>query len=218
MMLLMETLAHSFLLNETRYDEALVQMLKNWAPMHYTGWFQQFSKDSLPYIVFKTIGLSAIEAGDNVYIHTALRILKSLATYPGPFQLRPVAHNQGVLHCGLKWLKSGNRQELAEFMRQRKKKNINSGKIYKIQRSLRLSKLQTGIRDRSTESTNCYKWNRVLVSTFLIPVLDQCPESDELLALYNRRIRHVCLRYTSRRRLVDAMDRYIRRTSDAGSN
>lgn len=228
---LIGTLAHDFLINGTQYNEALEQVLRRWVFLF------TFEKDSLPCTIFRLIGLPPIIAGQNPYIHTALQIFKSLTTGPilfgsghgihhpppyhsglSPFRTKPSVQHYENVHGGLLWLKPRNRLPLSEFVCQRKRNHINTGRIYRIQRELRLSKLQTGICHNSLELHIIYSWNYNLVSKFLIPVLDQCPRSHKLLARINQRIRHVLLRYTTRRRLEEAVDRYIQRTSDIGSN
>lgn len=197
----METLAHIFVLNGTRYDTALSAVLNEWAPTQ-NFWYLGYVKEGpAAFIIFKTIGLSAINHGENPYIHAALRIIKSLTI--------PAHYERDDLQV-FRWFASGNRQQLDKFLR-RSKRNI-----CRIQRELRLRKLQNGIRGNSYESYSNCAWNRDLVSKLLIPILDYCPKSNELLALIHRRMRLVILKYMTRRRLRDAVYRYIRRTSDIG--
>lgn len=248
---LMETLVHDFRLNGTCYDKALMEFLQRWN-FDESLTLALDKGGSLLCSTFKTIGLSAINAGENAYIHTALRLINSLISWPSAFWFDPTHRLNDVLHSELRWSVSGNHRQLSEFVRRMEKdpsgslelcnkiglrwlhsadsqlicklirkpnrNNINSGRIYRIQRGIRLRKLQTIIRDSCWEANRACRRNRDLVLNFLIPVLDQCPKSDELLALINQQIRHVVLQYTPRRHLRDAVYRYIRRTSDAGSN
>lgn len=103
---------------------------------------------------------------------------------------------------------------VSNFTHQSRRHNINSGKIYSIRRNIRLNKFQPRIRDSlDYNSRDTCHFNRHLVFDFIIPILDQCPKSDELLAVIKHRTRHALLRYTPRRHLRDAVDRYILRTS-----
>lgn len=208
---LMETLAHDFVLNGTHYGEALTKMLHHFSPFQV----KQNIENSLPYSVFKTIGLAVVNAGENPYIHTALRILKSLTIFSNPFW--PRLHDGHESNRGLKWLKWEDQRRYSKFLKQRKRYYINSGKIYRLRRQLRLRKLRPGINHAVFECYSTYSWNHSLVS-FLIPILDHCPKSDKLLALINHRVRRVFLMYTPRRRLRDAVYSYIRRTSDGEAN
>ncbi len=205
---LMETLIHDFTINGTRYDTVLAATLNEWAPTQNFWHLGYTSEGPVAFSIFKTIGLSAMNAGENPYTHTAFRIVKSL--------IIPTNHTRDDLQF-FRRLSRGNHGPLAEYGRKPKRRGVNTGKINKIHREIRLRKLQNGIRSSSWESYSSYSWNRDLVSKLLIPILDQCPKSEELLALINRRIKHVILKYTARRHLRDAVYRYIHRTSDAGN-
>ncbi|KJA19307.1 hypothetical protein HYPSUDRAFT_44369 [Hypholoma sublateritium FD-334 SS-4] len=207
--ILMETLAHNFDLNGTCYDKAITTVLENWVPKDEPWNFSQKSELSLPCTIFKTIGQSGPKFDENPYIHAALQILRSLETGPSP-NFMAAAHYPTHLFTGMRrlWAEDYRNRQSSKFAEQQKRNNINSGRIYKLQRELRLRKLQFGLRSRSKESYASLSWNRELVSKFLIPILDICPKSEKLMGSIDRRIGHIFLSYTTRRRLVCAIDTY----------
>ena len=206
---LMETLTHDFMLNRPCDGKSLTEMLQFFSPTF------QLTGNSLPYAVFKTTGLSAIDKGQNPYIHAALRIFKSLTAFSNPYL--PKLHEGHESYRGLKRIKWEGRKRHTQFLKQRKRYYINYGKIYRLRRQLRLRKLRPGINHAVFECHCTYLWNHDLAA-LLIPILHHCPKSDKLLALINRRFRHVYLKYTPRRRLRDAVYSYIRRVTDAENN
>ncbi|KJA19302.1 hypothetical protein HYPSUDRAFT_895122 [Hypholoma sublateritium FD-334 SS-4] len=179
--LFFETMLNKYL--QLKDSEALSQMLGDILPSSGIGHHKYLTKVLEDETVWdlgaicainEGIGFSHINPGvsrENPYIHTALKISKSLAA-------------------------------------QNFDRNIWSGN----------DNINPYIRDRNWEADNIHEWNRVLVLELLIPILDSCPRSDKLLAVINRRIRRICLTYTPRRHLRDAVYRYIRRTSAAGNN
>lgn len=228
---LAETRVHNFMLNGTPYNEAISKLLekKNYG-----------RHDPFPHEIMEIIGLSRIYFGESPYIHTAMQILESLDTSPHLCRLDPPARHHCHSHRDLSWIVPveqppsatseyyayatspaydqddiGERRRLSVSICQHRRNHVNSGRIYRIQREIRLMKyrdetLPTRYRQyfRGGEDN----WNRRLISQFLIPILDQCPKSCRLLALIKQRIGCVCLKYTLRRRLTDAVYRYIRRT------
>ncbi|KJA19292.1 hypothetical protein HYPSUDRAFT_89462 [Hypholoma sublateritium FD-334 SS-4] len=208
---LMETLVHDFVLDGTQYGEALTGMLQDLSPSPV----KQYPENCLPSTVFKTIGLTAVNAGENPYIHTALQIFKSLTTFSNPYW--PRLHDGHESNRRMRWLGWEDQKRYSKFLKQRKRYYINSGKIYRLRRQLRLRKLRPGINHAVFECYCTYSWNHSLVA-FLVPILDHCPRSDKLLGLINHRVRRVFLKYTPRRCLRDAVYSYIRRASDVGSN
>lgn len=239
-----ETLAHSFVLNGTHYDIAFTEFLKELVQRCWSLSMGEISKDCWPFATFKIIGLSRINAGRNPHIYTALQFLKLLGTSPKEILVDLPVHHYWHFHHNWWWLtavnnrkyfeslcqrgknpdwwwiRAANHRKLFESVCQRRRNLINSGRIYRIQRQIRLMKFQNEIRlhflSRFLQRGD-RNWNRKVISQFLIPILDQCPKSDKLLALLTRRTRYVCVKYTLRRQLRDAVYRYIRRTSEVGS-
>ena len=216
---LAETLAHDFVVNGTRYDESLTKfLLRKEISSCSLRPGPTISKDSLPCAIFKIIGLSHINGGENAHIHAALRILKSLETFPISFCAKPSSRHYCYFHHIQGWPTAENRHHLSGIACQYRRPHINSGRIPRIQRQIRLMGFRHEMRAPFLELFTKHEWNRKLISHFLIPILDQCPKSDVLLAVLRQRIRHVFLKYTPRRRLMDAVCRYIHRTSKVESN
>lgn len=219
---LAETLAHDFVLNGTRYDKALTEAI-NQEESRRRWFIEKISNYSFPCQIFRIIGLSRINAGENRHVHAVLQILKSLETPLDAFCARPPVDHYCHFHRN-QWWKVGACRRLVplESVCQHRRNRVHSGRVYRVQREKRLMNFQNGICLKYIQNPflrRSYKnWNFKLVSQFLIPILDQSPKSDKLLALLNRRIRDVFLKYTPRRRLIDAAYRYIRRTSDVGNN
>lgn len=219
---LMETLGHDFMLNGTRYDEALTEVLIPWAGKRKIEILKYISEDSVPLTIYKAIELVPMNARQNPYIHTASQILKSLNNCPDHniwlgFQGFKVNSSYYVNVGDFLGNPSWERIHISRYVQQCMWEVLRSGEMAKFRRELRLKKRQPGIHNRNGELRNMYDWNRDLVLKLLVPILDLCPKSDKLLALLNRRIRRACLKYTPLRRLRDAVCRYVRRTSEAGN-
>lgn len=218
---LMETtLRHDFTLNGTPYDEALTEVLIPWVYERNLEILKHILEDSVPVTIYKAAELGPINTDQDPYIHTALQILKSLTNcpnrnfWPGSLLYYHYSGKSGKFVVNQEW----RYIHISNYVRLCMGKAVKSGKITKFERELRLKNLQPGIREHILESKNIYEWNRNLVLEFLIPILDLCPKSDKLRAVINRRARRAALRYTPRRRLRDAVYRYIRRTSEVGNN
>ncbi len=228
------------MLGRRRYDEALAVFIQHHAPFYL---LKDNDEDPLIYTVFKIIGLSNVNASKNAYIQVALQLVKSLITPSVSWPARKDRYDEslyggtrwimlghgtelsvttlkeetdGFKSSGLRWLRAPNARLFGKLLGQSVKNKISNRRIYKLKRNMHLNNLQDGIRDNSGGSHEIWEWNRDLVFKFLIPVLDQCPKSDKLLSVINRRIRKVPLQYTARRHLRDAVYRYIRRTSGMG--
>ncbi len=154
---LMETLIHDFTINGTRYDTVLAAILNEWAPTQNFWHLGYTSEGPIAFSVFKTIGLSAMNAGENPYTHTAFRIVKSLTT--------PTNHTQDDLQF-FRRLSRGNHGPLAQYARKPKRRGVITGKITKIQErsALESSKMGYGavpgnrtaaIRGIGTSSQSC---------------------------------------------------------------
>lgn len=216
---LTETLGHNFPLNGIYYDEALTNVLEE----KKIRW-----NTETIFSIINAIGFWTTNAGKYPYIHTALHILKSLTTqFPDRnvwlgFRVYSDHNvNSGYILTNLKaWRnpKAWKYIHISNYVRQCMGKAVKSGKFAKFQRELRLKNLQPGIREHTWDSKNIYEWNRDLVFKLFIPILNLCPKSDKLLALINRSMRRICLKYTPRRHLRDAVYRYIHRTSEVGNN
>lgn len=213
---------YDFILNGRPYNEALAKFLK---PSAYLilGWAPRdvISKDTFPGAVFWIIGLSRTNTDKNPYIHTASQIIKSLATFSDQNWAGSPSHHYCHFHHS-QWRLSATClppyfQSLMTVC-QREQHHVKSGRIYRIGRERRLMNFKHAVRGQSQEYSRCRDWNCTLISQFLVPILDKCPKSDKLLALIKRRIGYVCVRYTDRRRLMDAAYKYIRRTSDVANN
>ncbi|KJA22023.1 hypothetical protein HYPSUDRAFT_671599 [Hypholoma sublateritium FD-334 SS-4] len=220
---LAETLAHEFVINGACYDEVFTGLLRSMAYPYMrllaSKPGEELSKNSWPCALFKIIGLSRSNAGENPYIHTALQLLKSLEPAPVSCMALPPVHAYHHFYDNRRWTKAVNpRQFSSEPVRphKRRRNHVDSGRLNRIQREIHLMRLQHELRVPFLGIFSRHDWNRKLTTQFLIPVLDLCPKSDKLLALINRRIRRTFLKYSPRRRLMDAAYRYIRRTSDVG--
>ncbi len=69
---LMETLTHDFMLNRPHNGKSLTEMLQIFSPIQ----LKKITENYLPYAVFKITGFSALDKGQNPYIHAALRIFQ----------------------------------------------------------------------------------------------------------------------------------------------
>ena len=175
----------------------------------------------MPCTLFKIIAISHI--GENPHIHSALEILKALnLSIHTPHKYSPYIYS-GHYHCSRAFLMEAESVTIWKSRTQQWHNQLNSGKIYRRQREIRLMNFQRKVNYRQCPKFYIgwywrhYSWNTGLISGFLIPILDQCPKSDEVRALLTRRMRQVSLDYTLRRRFQDAAYRYLRRTSDVGN-
>ena len=181
----------------------------------------QTPQDCMPLTLFKIMAISHI--GENPHTHAALQILKALnLSIHTPHNYSPYIYS-GHYHCSRAFLIEAKSPTIQKSRTQQWHNQLNSGKIYRKQRETRLMNFQRKVNYRQCPQfsirwpqRHC-SWNTGLISTFLIPILDQCPKSDEVRALLIRCMRQVSLDYTLRRRFQDAAYRYLRRTSDVGN-
>ncbi len=176
----------------------------------------------MPMTVFKIRGISHI--GKNPYIHAALQILKALnLSIHTPHKYSPYIYS-GHYYCSRAFLMEAESFTIQKSRTQEWRNQLNTGKIYRKQREARLMNFQRKVNHRELPQFDTIlcddepstSWNVGLISKFLIPILDQCPKSEEVRALLTQRMRQVSLDYTLWHRFQDAAYRYLRRMSDVG--
>ena len=220
---LVETLEYNILLeNGHNYKNFLPYFIKLRTICSELRSSPQTPQDCMPRTLFKIIAISHI--GENPHIHSTLEILKALnLSIHTPHKYSPY-HYSGHYHCSRDFLMEADSLTIQKSRTHQWRYHLNSGKIYRKQREIRLMNFQCKVNHRELpqfypdmDDMGSSSWNVGLISFFLIPILDQCPKSDEVRALLTRRMRQVSLNYTLRRRFQDAAYRYLRRTSDVGN-
>ena len=217
---LVGTLEHNILLEDgSRYKDCLHSFIDLGDVDYKIQSSPQTPQDCMPRTLFKIIAISHI--GENPHIHSALEILKALnLSIHTPHKYSPYIFS-GHYHCSRPFLMEADSLTIQKSRTHQWHDHLNSGKIYRKQREIRLMNFQCKVNHRELpqfypdmDDMGSSSWNVGLISIFLIPILDQCPRSDEVRALLTRRMRQVSLHYTLRRRFQDAAYRYLRRTSD----
>ena len=220
---LVGTLELNILLEDgSRYKDCLHSFIDLDKICHKIRSSLQTPQDCMPLTLFKIMAISHI--GENLHIHSALEILKALnLSIHTPHKYSPYIFS-GHYHCSRAFLMEAESVTIRKSRTQQWHNQLNSGKIYRKQREIRLMNFQRKVNHRELpqfdpdmDDMGSSSWNVGLISIFLIPILDQCPKSDEVRALLIRRMRQVSLDYTLRRRFQDAAYRYLRRTSDVGN-
>ena len=220
---LVGTLAYNILLEDcTRYKDCLDYFIDLHDVARKIQSSPQTPQDCMPSTLFEIMAISHI--GENPHIHSALELLKALnLSIHTPHNYSPYIHS-GYYHCSRAFLMEADWLTIQKSRTQQWHNQLNTGKIYRKQREICLMNFQCKVNHRELpqfyndmfEMEN-NSWNVGLISIFLIPILNQCPKSDEVRALLTRRMRQVSLDYTLRRRFQDAAYRYLRRTSDVGN-
>ena len=220
---LVGTLEHNILLEDgSRYKDCLHSFIDLGDVARKIQSSPQTPQDCMPHTLFKIMAISNI--GENLHIHSALEILKALnLSIHTPHKYSPY-HYSGHYRCSRPFLMEADSLTIQKSRTHQWRDHLNSGKIYRKQREIRLMNFQRKVNHRELpqfdpdmDHMGSSSWNVGLISFFLIPILDQCPKSDEVRALLIRRMRQVSLDYTLRRRFQDAAYRYLRRTSGAGN-
>ena len=219
---LVGTLEYNILLEDgTRYKDYLDSFIDLNKIVCKIQLSLQTPQDCMPLTLFKIMAISHI--GENPHTHAALQILKALnLSIHTPHPYSPYIYS-GHYHCSRAFLMEAEGPTIWKSRTQQWHNQLNSGNIYKKQRETRLMNFQRKVNYRQCPKFYIgwywrhYSWNTGLISIFLIPILDQCPKSNEVRALLTRRMRQVSLDYTLRRRFQDAAYRYLRRTSDVGN-
>ena len=218
-----ETLDYNILLEDgSRYKDCLYSFIDLGDVARKIQSSPQTPQDCMPRTLFKIMAISNI--GENLHIYSALEILKALnLSIHTPHKYSPY-HYSGHYHCSRAFLMGAESVTIQKSRTQQWHNQLNSGKIYRKQREIRLMNFQRKVNHRELpqfypdmDDMGSSSWNVGLISFFLIPILDQCPKSNEVRALLTRRMRQVSLDYTLRRRFQDAAYRYLRRTSDVGN-
>ena len=158
---------------------------------------------------------------EDPYIFPTLQILNELDRSPriysslSPALLGPVYHDSSC-QCSRAFLTSADHQQILESRSQQRYHQLNSGKIYRKQREIRLMKFRKKkcYYEFLPWPEDYYRWNRPLISTLLIPLLDLCPYSNEVSELLKCCMKQLSLEYSLHRRLRNAVDRYMHRRPD----
>ena len=207
---LVGTLENNILLEDgTRYKDCLHSFIDLDIIRRKIRSSLQTPQDCMPLTLFKIMAISHI--GENPHTHAALQILKALnLSIHTPHPYSPYIYS-GHYHCSRAFLMEAESVTIRKSRTQQWHNQLNSGKIYRRQREIRLMKFRKKkcYYEFLPWPEDYYRWNWPLISTLLIPLLDLCPYSNEVSELLRCCMKQLSLEYSLHRRLRNAVHRYM---------